>query len=180
MKKSLICREILRHGAHGFTFPPKEIVIRTLIALKYSSSSAGFEPAKLGSSGKHVNRLTTDAGCNTRKTVCYNLRNSEKTCRNSKKFRAGNYRRICREIIILDLIFPVYTSYVRWRFGELHSGSANSLSLALKSSLGLGLFHNFLPRQSFPVHNLSHHSSYNIKCNNLHRIKLFSFYLKYV
>jgi hypothetical protein len=44
-------RKILRFGADGFIFSPKEDVLRIFIALKSSSSSAGFEPAKLGYNG---------------------------------------------------------------------------------------------------------------------------------
>jgi hypothetical protein len=41
----------LRHVTDGFTSSPKEVVLRILSPL----SSAGFEPANLGSSGKHAN-----------------------------------------------------------------------------------------------------------------------------
>jgi hypothetical protein len=43
-----------RHGTGGFTSPPKEVVLRIFITLKNPSSSAGFEPANLGSSGKLI------------------------------------------------------------------------------------------------------------------------------
>jgi hypothetical protein len=52
----LICRKILRHGTDDFTSPPKEVVLRNFIALKNSSSSAGFETANLGFSDKHANQ----------------------------------------------------------------------------------------------------------------------------
>jgi hypothetical protein len=51
----LTLRKFLRHGADGFTFPPKEGVLRVFIALKNSSLSAKFEPAILGSNCKHAN-----------------------------------------------------------------------------------------------------------------------------
>jgi hypothetical protein len=41
----------LRHGTDGFTSPQLEVVQRICIALKNPSSSAGFEPANLGSNG---------------------------------------------------------------------------------------------------------------------------------
>jgi hypothetical protein len=44
----------LRHGTYSFTSPLKEFVLRIFITLENPSSSAGFEPANLGSSGKHV------------------------------------------------------------------------------------------------------------------------------
>jgi hypothetical protein len=44
----------LRHGTDGFTSPPKEGVLRILLYF-FPSTSAGFEPANLGSSGKHAN-----------------------------------------------------------------------------------------------------------------------------
>jgi hypothetical protein len=51
----------LRHGTNGFTSPLKEFVLRIFIALKNASSSAEFEPANLGLSGKHTNHYTTEA-----------------------------------------------------------------------------------------------------------------------
>jgi hypothetical protein len=56
-KRSLTCRKILRHGADGFTSPPKEGVLRIFITLKNASPSAELEPANLGSNGKHANHL---------------------------------------------------------------------------------------------------------------------------
>jgi hypothetical protein len=44
----------LRHGTDGFTSPPKEVVLRIFVTLKNPSSSARFEPANLGSRGKHA------------------------------------------------------------------------------------------------------------------------------
>jgi hypothetical protein len=44
-----------RYVTDDFTSPPKEVVLRIFIALKNPSPSAGFEPANLGSSGKHAN-----------------------------------------------------------------------------------------------------------------------------
>jgi hypothetical protein len=48
------CRDLLhvanlRHGTDGFTSPPKEGVLRIF-------SSAGVEPANLGTRGQHANR----------------------------------------------------------------------------------------------------------------------------
>jgi hypothetical protein len=59
-KNSLTCRKILRHGAHGITFPPKEGVLRIYIALKYPFTSTGIEPAKLWFNRKHVNQQTSE------------------------------------------------------------------------------------------------------------------------
>jgi hypothetical protein len=56
----LTCRKILRHGADGFTSLPKEVVLRIFIALKYPSSSAGFEPVNLMSNGKNNNHYTIE------------------------------------------------------------------------------------------------------------------------
>jgi hypothetical protein len=39
---------MLQHGAAGFTYLPKEVMIRILIALKNPLFLAGFEPANLG------------------------------------------------------------------------------------------------------------------------------------
>ena len=44
----------LRHGTDSFTSPPKEGVLRILSLLKYPTSSAGFEPANLGTKGQHA------------------------------------------------------------------------------------------------------------------------------
>jgi hypothetical protein len=48
-------RKILRHGADGFTSLSKEVVLRTLNALKTPSFSAN-----LGSNGKHDNHDATE------------------------------------------------------------------------------------------------------------------------
>jgi hypothetical protein len=61
IKVSLTCRKILRHGTSSFTSDQKEGVLRIFNALKKSTSSARFEPATLGSSGKHTNDYTTEA-----------------------------------------------------------------------------------------------------------------------
>jgi hypothetical protein len=61
-KRSLTCRKILRHGADGFTSPPKEGVLRIFIAVKNSSALAGIEAANLGSNGKHTSHYTTEYG----------------------------------------------------------------------------------------------------------------------
>jgi hypothetical protein len=60
LKGSLTYRKILRHGADGFTFPPKEIALRIFIVLKNPSLSAGFEPTNLGFNGKHDDHYTTE------------------------------------------------------------------------------------------------------------------------
>jgi hypothetical protein len=44
-----------------FYMPPKEGVLRIFIALKKSLSSAGFEPTKLESNGKHANHHRGDS-----------------------------------------------------------------------------------------------------------------------
>jgi hypothetical protein len=50
----LSCRKIL-HGADVVTSTPKEDLVQIFIALKNPLSSVGFEPANLGSNGKHDN-----------------------------------------------------------------------------------------------------------------------------
>jgi hypothetical protein len=50
-RKVLLHAANLRHGTDGFTSPPKEGVLRIFITLKNPSSSVGFEPANLESSG---------------------------------------------------------------------------------------------------------------------------------
>jgi hypothetical protein len=55
MRRELTCRKILRYRTDGFTCPPKEVVLRSFISVKNPSSSFGFEPANLGSNGKHDN-----------------------------------------------------------------------------------------------------------------------------
>jgi hypothetical protein len=57
---SLTFYKILRHGADGFTSPPNEGVLRIFIALTNPSSSAAFEPTKLGSNDKHANHFITE------------------------------------------------------------------------------------------------------------------------
>jgi hypothetical protein len=53
------CRKILRHGTAGFTYHPKEGVLRIFIALKNPSSWSVWT-ASLGSSSKLTNRYTTE------------------------------------------------------------------------------------------------------------------------
>ena len=43
----------MRHGTNGFTYLPKEGVLRIFLALKNSTNSAGFQPANLGTKGQH-------------------------------------------------------------------------------------------------------------------------------
>jgi hypothetical protein len=51
-KEFVTCCKILRHGSDGFTFPPKEGVLRIFIALKNPFPPAGYEPSSLRSNGK--------------------------------------------------------------------------------------------------------------------------------
>jgi hypothetical protein len=44
----------LRHGTDDFTSPPKEGVLRIFFPLKNATTSAGFEPANLGTRGQHA------------------------------------------------------------------------------------------------------------------------------
>ena len=44
----------LRHGTNGFTSLPREGVLRIFLALKNPTTSAGFEPANLGTKGQHA------------------------------------------------------------------------------------------------------------------------------
>jgi hypothetical protein len=57
---SLKCHKILQHGANGFTYPPKEVVLQVFIALKNPWLSAGFELANFGSNGKHNNHYNNE------------------------------------------------------------------------------------------------------------------------
>jgi hypothetical protein len=50
----------LRHGADGFTFPPKEGVLWNFIAFKNALPKAGCEQPNLGSNGKHANNYATE------------------------------------------------------------------------------------------------------------------------
>jgi hypothetical protein len=45
----------LRHGANGFTSLPKEGMLRIFSPLKSPTTSAGSEPANLGTRGQHAN-----------------------------------------------------------------------------------------------------------------------------
>jgi hypothetical protein len=56
---SFTCHKISWHGDSGFTSHPKEGVLWNFIAIKNSITSAGFEPAYFGFSGKHTNHYTT-------------------------------------------------------------------------------------------------------------------------
>jgi hypothetical protein len=48
LKGSLTCRKILQHGTSGFTFHPKEGVLRIFIVLKNPSPRLGMNPQPLG------------------------------------------------------------------------------------------------------------------------------------
>jgi hypothetical protein len=62
IKSSLACRKILRRGVDGFISPLKKVMLWIFITLKNWSLLAGFEPANLGSNGKHDNHYTTENG----------------------------------------------------------------------------------------------------------------------
>jgi hypothetical protein len=49
---------MLQHGDYGFTSPPKEGMLWSPLQ---SVASSEFEPANLGSNGKHANHYTTEA-----------------------------------------------------------------------------------------------------------------------
>jgi hypothetical protein len=51
---------MLRHGAGGFTSPPKEVMLRIFIALKSPSLSTKSEHTNLGSNGKYDKHYTTE------------------------------------------------------------------------------------------------------------------------
>ena len=55
---SLSCRKST-YGTLGFTALPKEVIFRIFTICKNPSTPAGFEPAKLGSSGEYDNHGTT-------------------------------------------------------------------------------------------------------------------------
>jgi hypothetical protein len=54
-RKVLLHAVNLRHGTDGFTFLPKEVVLRIFITRENPSTLVGIEPANLGSSGEHAN-----------------------------------------------------------------------------------------------------------------------------
>jgi hypothetical protein len=58
-KGSSTCRKILWQGADSFTSPLKEGMVQIFIILKIPLPSARYEPANLGSNGKHANHQTT-------------------------------------------------------------------------------------------------------------------------
>jgi hypothetical protein len=64
------------HGTDGFTSPPKEGVLSIFFALKNPTTSAGFEPANLGTKGQHatprpLKPLLMDL------ILCYNVESSD-------------------------------------------------------------------------------------------------------
>jgi hypothetical protein len=56
----LTCRKMLRHGASGFTSPPKEGVLRISIALKIHRFGRVWN-ANHGSNSKDANHYTSEA-----------------------------------------------------------------------------------------------------------------------
>jgi hypothetical protein len=55
LQVSLTWCKILPHGSDGFNSFPKEVMLWIFITLKNPLSSARFEHANIGSSGKHDN-----------------------------------------------------------------------------------------------------------------------------
>jgi hypothetical protein len=49
------CRKILCHGADGFTFPQREVVLLIFIALKSPSPPPGLNPLTLGTTASALN-----------------------------------------------------------------------------------------------------------------------------
>jgi hypothetical protein len=66
--------KIFRHGADGFTSPPKEDRLLIFISLKNPSSSAGVEPANLELSGKQDNHQTIEFDKNRVLTRIFGLK----------------------------------------------------------------------------------------------------------
>jgi hypothetical protein len=71
----LTCRKIFRDGTDDFSSPTKEVVLRIFIAFMNPSSSAGFEPANIGSNGKHDNQYTTEGDMQSRYSCLWRLPN---------------------------------------------------------------------------------------------------------
>ena len=64
----------LRHGTDGFTSPPKEAVLRIFSALKNPTASVGFEPANLGTKGRHsTSRPPKPLSVYTNMSICYSI-----------------------------------------------------------------------------------------------------------
>jgi hypothetical protein len=49
------------HGVNGFTFLPKEGMLRIFLPEKIPTVSTGSEPVILGTRGQHANHQTTEA-----------------------------------------------------------------------------------------------------------------------
>jgi hypothetical protein len=62
------CQKILRHGVNGFTFLPKECVLRILIALKNESPRPVWTH-KPWPNGKHANRCTIEVTVLVKKII---------------------------------------------------------------------------------------------------------------
>ena len=61
----------LWHGTSGFTFLPKEIILRIFTLWKYPSTPAGCEHANLGSSGEYDNHWTTGVDARSHTVAIY-------------------------------------------------------------------------------------------------------------
>jgi hypothetical protein len=64
----ITCCKILRHGADGFTYPQKEVLLQIFMALENPLPSAGFESADLESNDRHANHCTTEDDFHTLRT----------------------------------------------------------------------------------------------------------------
>jgi hypothetical protein len=104
---SLTRCKILRNC--GFTFPPKECVLRTFIALKNPPSSAGFEPAGLGSNCNHAKHYATWV----EQHLCWweDMRCNRNTIRT-------NLMKVCQYVVIILMSVTVgshrHNHYVKW------------------------------------------------------------------
>jgi hypothetical protein len=80
-------------------------VLRIFIALKKSIASAGFEPATVGSSGKHTNHYTTKATHYTRySTFKVNL---AAVCAADAAFKNGDiFKKVSPPTLTLLAYFP--------------------------------------------------------------------------
>jgi hypothetical protein len=101
----LTCCKTSLHGADGFIFPPKQVVLRIFIAHKNPSLSAGFEPANITPNTKHDKYRTTENDNAATYKLAWSLIATTTTIRNFKYSSAVTYKTLSVSHKVVEIIF---------------------------------------------------------------------------
>jgi len=130
----------LRHGTDGFTSPPKEGVLRIFSPLKNQTSSAGFEPANLGTKGQHATPRPPKPNMlysvKSQSDGCVVLFNSTNASESNSSFTS-----------ILNTILTMAALLISFPHKIFHHQNKKSRSLPLEQTSPLNPFHRCLRRR---------------------------------